>query len=245
MSNFDSESKGFTFFIDIGNSSIKLGWRSGSDWNVEYFQDPVLLRKRMEEVSVITEIVIASVRKEVIAQLKSNFTELHLRVITTDDIPSTELDYNTPETLGIDRYLACLGAKSKTNKAVVVIDAGSACTIDYMDEFGVFKGGVIMPGLFSILGIFNNTAPELPEIAPQLPNEFPGKSTKSSLELGLTQFFADGIDSHLRRYTENFGDYELFVTGGDAEFIESLNLRAMTPSRTLIFEGMEHFGKRK
>lgn len=240
MSNFDSNNLDKTVFIDIGNSSIKLGLKKSSNWKVERFEHIESVKARISEIKHVQEIFVSSVRKEIANRLSDSLNSYLVKILSIEDLKSSTLDYDTPQTLGIDRYLACLGAKSKTKKAVVVIDAGSACTIDYMNENGVYKGGVIMPGLHSFLNIFKNTAPELPEIRPTLPNEFPGKSTKSSLEIGLNQFFVDGINANLDRYSE-FGEFDLYVTGGDAERVSEWIGNIGSIDRNLVFEGMEKF----
>ena len=145
-----------------------------------------------------------------------------LREMTIRDVDSDKLDYETPETLGIDRYLGCLGAWSASGKGVVVIDGGSACTIDYMDKNGVYHGGVIMPGFRAIMNIFKEVAPELPEVKVGIPEIFPGKNTTESLQWGQVGFFVDGVISILQAYDHKFRDYDLYITGGDAELLNTL-----------------------
>ncbi|GAB5409407.1 MAG: pantothenate kinase [Balneolaceae bacterium] len=242
MSNFDSQTSESILFIDVGNSSIKVGFRSDNKWKSHTHKTAVSAANQINNHTYpVQRINLSSVREAVKHSLENEIESHLIWEITIKEIPSEFLDYQTPDTLGIDRYLACLGARAKTNKAVVVIDAGSACTIDYMDEQGVFRGGVIMPGLSSILTIFHKTAPELPLIDVQFPKHFPGKSTRESLELGQIVFFADGISKMLERYTAIFGDHELYITGGDAETIDELIGAKGSIDKNLIFKGMEKF----
>ena len=223
MSNFDSENQESTIYVDIGNSSIKIGFLSDEKWVVHSHQSSQdAARQINNHMYPVKHIFLSSVRETVKQALENEIEIRNLKEVRTSDISPVNLDYETPETLGIDRYLACLGAFSASKKGVVVIDAGSACTIDYMNEQGVFQGGVIMPGFRSIMSVFKETAPELPEIKIGIPEHFPGKSTKESLQWGQVGFFVDGVISILEAYDEKYDDYDLFLTGGDAGILFEL-----------------------
>jgi len=55
--------------------------------------------------------------------------------------------YDEPQRLGVDRWLAIIAARSKTDGAFCVVDCGTAVTIDIVDEYGSHQGGLIIPGL--------------------------------------------------------------------------------------------------
>ncbi|MCG8371909.1 MAG: type III pantothenate kinase, partial [Balneolales bacterium] len=135
----------------------------------------------------------------------------------------------------------CLGAYSMAGSAVLVIDAGSACTIDFMNENGVFEGGVIMPGVQTLLKVFHKSAPGLPDFDFEIPESFPGKSSKESLEWGLSQLFLDGLKANLERFEREKEGFELFITGGDAELLAEHAGIASTVRNDLVFIGMEIF----
>ncbi|MBO6523886.1 MAG: type III pantothenate kinase [Balneolaceae bacterium] len=223
MSNFDSENQESFLYVDIGNSSIKIGFQSSDKWTVHTHETAMEAAKEIKNhIYPVKQIFVCSVREGMKDALEGKIETKNLKEVTIADIPSDKLDYETPETLGIDRYLACLGAYSESEKGVVVIDAGSACTIDYMDSNGVFFGGVIVPGFKSIMNIFKESAPELPDIKVGIPKVFPGKSTTESLQWGQVGFFVDGVISILESYDEKFEDYELYLTGGDAPVLYDL-----------------------
>ncbi|MEX0995109.1 MAG: type III pantothenate kinase, partial [Balneolaceae bacterium] len=142
-------------------------------------------------------------------------------------------------------YLTCLGASFQTSRPVVVIDAGSACTVDFMTEDGVYIGGVIMPGLDAIIEAARRNLPSLPKSDYQLPDSWPGTSTLDSLRWGTTGAFWAAIQSYLGKFEVRFGKYDLFVTGGGADVIRQL-ARAEGDYKlkirpNLIFEGMEKY----
>lgn len=242
MSNFDSNNTDSTIFVDIGNSSIKIGFLEDEKWTVHTFNDALKAAHEINNyVQPVLQVIVSSVRENVSEALINALEHNTVKRITVQDIDPSKLDYETPETLGIDRYLGCLGAQSIAEKPVVVIDSGTACTVDYMDANGVFHGGVIMPGFRSVLNIFKETAPELPEVEVAIPETFPGKSTKTSLQWGLVGFFMDGLISVLQAYDSKFPDYELYLTGGDADLLSLLLGDLGEVRQHLVFEGMKQF----
>lgn len=240
MSNFDSENQESLIYVDIGNSSIKIGFLSNDKWTVHTHKTALDAAKEINNhMYPVRHIYVSSVSERMKDAFKRDIETKNLNEITIADIPSDTLDYQTPETLGVDRYLACLGAHSISKKGVVVIDAGTACTIDYMDSNGVFHGGVIMPGFKSIMNIFKESAPELPDIKVGIPKVFPGKSTAESLQWGQIGFFVDGVISILESYDEKFSDYELYLTGGDAPVLYELLGHVGEVSPWLVLMGLK------
>jgi type III pantothenate kinase len=242
MSKIDSSASKKTLFLDIGNSSIKVAFKEGGGWERigDNFKSVTYLISWIQKHSEsIEKLIVASVRKDHFKLLHTQIQDIVIEQIKTDNIPSSKLNYETPETLGIDRYLVCLGAYTEMNGTVVVVDAGSACTIDLIDKFGVYQGGIIMPGISSIMEIFKNTAPELPEIIKEIPTEWPGKSTSKSLQWGQIGLFVDGIESALKRYKNLYGNFDLYITGGDADLVADLIAEHSQQDTFLIFKGME------
>ena len=237
MSNFDSIQAEDIAFLDVGNSSVKAGIRKEDFWHIQSIKNLEDLLSHLKEMKV-KYVIAASVRSGT-DWLDPLVDAFPVAVLESADIPRENLAYQTPETLGIDRYLACRGAYLMEQKPVVVIDAGSACTIDYMDGNGVFQGGVIMPGLKALQQVFFGAAPSLPHIEFEVPDIFPGKSSKESLQWGLSQFLLDGILANLARYESEFGEFTLYLSGGDAEVLASYLNREVIIRADLIFAGME------
>ncbi len=230
-------------FLDVGNSSIKAAYIREGEWvnlnpeGVKSAADFVNWLKK--ESLAIEELVIASVRKDLTRALGASLKSYKVRELRIRDVPSFRIDYRTPETLGVDRYLGCLGASLYASGGVVVIDAGSACTIDYMSPDGVYRGGVIMPGMDALIHIFRDKAPELPPVEVKIPAGWPAKSTQESLQWGQIGFFMDGVKAALRRHRERFSDYDLYLTGGAAKDIQRLLDEEAILRPNLVFEGMQ------
>jgi len=149
--------------------------------------------------------------------------------------------YRTPETLGIDRYLACLGAWRLGSGAVIVSDAGTACTIDVMDAGGVYQGGVIMPGLHMLIETLGHGADGLFTVPAGLPATWPPESTASALQAGTSGTFIASWEAHVERTRERFPDARIWLTGGDADFLMQHCSLEVQRNNFLVFEGMRYW----
>lgn len=243
MSNFDSGSPKNILFLDVGNTSIKGAYKKGANWKALH---PQRVKTALELVKWIeghpkqfSEVVISSVRNDVKEAIMQQLQAIKLTEISNKDIPPDLLDYETPDTLGVDRFLVCYGATMQTKEAVVVIDAGTATTIDFMGRDKIFHGGVIAPGLESFTGILPEKAPALPKVETEVPKTWPGKSTIDSLKWGQTGFYSFALEAILNRYKNDFGEFDLFITGGNGPLIKKILNRESKLRPFLVFEGME------
>jgi len=123
-------------------------------------------------------------------------------------------------TVGHDRLLNALGAYRTAQQACVVVDAGTAVTVDLVDGEGTFQGGVIAPGLSMMLGALHERTAALPKIdyEPPAPDEGPlGKDTPSAMRLGVAGMVLGLVRLQLERYADLYGAYpQVVATGGDA-----------------------------
>ncbi|MDX1671847.1 MAG: type III pantothenate kinase [Balneolaceae bacterium] len=232
-------------FIDVGNSSIKAAFHDGLNWQVpERFgldRAADLLDWINRHSRNFEYIIVSSVVEKATEAIKMELQTDRIRVLRIEDIPRDLLDYQTPDTLGIDRFFSCYGAVAQTRKAAVVIDAGTACTVDFMEADGVFRGGVIMPGLSMLEQGMAQYASALPQVIRKVPDRWPGRSTETSLQWGISGMLRDAFSGALERNLNKFGKFDLFYTGGNAETVRDIcgvdgKIRPM-----LVFEGLKKF----
>jgi type III pantothenate kinase len=235
-----------TIYLDIGNSFIKAAEKRDQKWEMIHKEEvgkAENLFKSIADQGDIESIVACSVRRDVLDIFNSHLSGVDIKIITTDKIPSEYLDYKTPQTLGIDRFLDCLGAYAKVGGNVIVVDAGSACTIDLMTKDKIFRGGVIMPGLKILHQSMRVNLPELPDIEQDMTGNWPGKSTEECVGWGVNGSYLMAVGSFLNKFLAEYTPAEVFVTGGDATFILN-HLSGEVPmkvSEFLLFEGMIAF----
>lgn len=240
-----SDNSNKILYVDVGNTLIKLKKYNGNSWDniyqVTHNDLKILADYFGEHASRYERVIVSSVVDDVSKKLYTIFNPLPVIFLETNTIPQNQLNYNTPGTLGIDRFLSCYGAWKKTKGQVVVIDAGTACTVDFMDNDGVFQGGVIMPGLKILEDGLTRYAPALPGVDRKIPEIWPGKSTEASLQWGITGFFKDALDTMLFRYEKQYGHFTLWLTGGDAVFLQQYLQNDVKLDSDLVFEGMRYF----
>lgn len=123
-------------------------------------------------------------------------------------------------TVGQDRLLCALAAYTKTKQACVIVDAGTAITVDFIDGEGVFQGGVIAPGLHMMLASLHEHTAALPKLAYEMPDAGRGvfgKDTKHAMLLGVRTAAQGLVRLVVERYAEAYDAYpQIIATGGDA-----------------------------
>lgn len=134
------------------------------------------------------------------------------------------LDDSGAKTVGQDRLLCAIGAYSIVRQACVVVDLGTALTVDFVDGEGVFHGGAIAPGVAMMLRALHQQTDALPEIEFKMPEagvHF-GKNTADAMRLGAVSMVCGSVRWLAERYAEYYEAYPRVIgTGGDMGVLES------------------------
>ena len=153
-----------------------------------------------------------------------------------------ENGYLEPTELGVDRWLAMVGARVYTgSRPVVVIDAGTAITIDYVDADGVFSGGVIFPGLTTMTLSLNQSTSRIRVKPAQLQSgriNLQGFTTESAVKNGIMHAAISAIDAAVDCYEKINGDIAVIISGGDALEITKLSRFKMLQIPKLVLAGL-------
>lgn len=152
-----------------------------------------------------------------------------------------ELLLEGPETVGPDRICAACGAVSGGVEEAVIIDAGTAVTVDMLSRDG-FCGGSIFPGPNLLSSALASGTAALPEVGISGPAEDPpGKSTREALERGIFWGLAGAVDMLVTRTLERFEGRpaEVLLTGGHAGLLEGRLSVAADSRPDLVFHGLE------
>lgn len=150
-----------------------------------------------------------------------------------------QINYLTPETLGLDRVAAAVGARSLSGRnACLAIDAGTALTFELIDEHGTYLGGRISPGLqmrFNALSYFTDKLP-VAEATPNTP--YFGNTTLSSIEAGVVLGIISEIEGAIDCYSSLFKNLKVYLTGGDALYFEKKIKRCIFADLNLVLCGL-------
>lgn len=208
--------------IDIGNTLTKLAWFDQGEIveSLRLEQPPPqhligIARKRPAEAAILSSVGTSS------GVMARGWEKDLIKMIVLDHrtpLP-IKLAYRTPETLGRDRIAACAGAwHLYPNIPVVVMDLGTAITIDFISADGEYPGGNISPGMntrFRALRAFTAKLP-LVEGDPSFPPY--GTDTRSAIASGVQQGIAYELNGYVEDFMTRFPDCRFIITGGDAPF---------------------------
>ncbi|MBT8487055.1 MAG: type III pantothenate kinase [Phycisphaerales bacterium] len=172
----------------------------------------------------------------VAATVSGQFATEVYRVGTDLPVPIGEqLD---PETItGVDRLLNAAAAFAVIEQACIVIDAGTAVTVDFVDGEGTFHGGAIAPGARMQLRAMHEHTAALPDVPFEVPDDDPfGRSTARAMQRGVYQGIRGLVWRLVEQYAEYYGAYPMVIaTGGDAEvlFADDALVDRIVPDLTL------------
>lgn len=159
--------------------------------------------------------------------------------ITRDSKRNLLLDYETPQTLGIDRICAAEGViySSEINsKNIVIVDFGTATTLNFVENGNTFAGGYIFPGLSTMVQSLESRTAQLPDADLNQLQISKGKSTTKSILAGITLSTVGAISLALEKLNNFDEKFQLVLTGGNADkiapFIEQNYI--IVPVLTLI-----------
>ncbi|MFT7516345.1 MAG: type III pantothenate kinase [Myxococcota bacterium] len=219
--------------LDIGNRQIKTRWNnscSAFDWHSEQrLRD---FENYLAELP-LQSIVYTSSAPQTDSRVKEMLAPYAARQLTADDIP---LRIKSTAT-GVDRLLASLAAAGMASTAAIVVDLGTAFTIDVVDELQQFHGGAIGPGLGTQIAALNAAAPHL--AAPASDSSSIPATTAGAVYDGTHRALALSIQELVSVYKQQLNaPVTVYVCGGDAEQLLPL-LPKWKHKPDLVFDGMQ------
>ncbi len=212
--------------IDQGNTFTKIGiFDKGilihSDSSKNFDKTFV---NRVRDRYAIDKLIISSVQNdyndeyELRAHLGlDNNIEVHL-LSHSSSLP-IKSKYKTPQTFGKDRLAALVGAHELYKGCPkLIIDAGTAITIDYLDAEGTFSGGNISPGLQTRFKALHDYTKKLPLLKPNINTPFMGLSTDEAMWSGVQNGVIFELDGYINHFNSLDISTKAILTGGDAYF---------------------------
>lgn len=233
--------------LDFGNTRMKAGVFANGELRNEIAVD------RQDAESAIKELFSSSEVQDVAAvTVERNVEEMLQRLCEEEEMNKPFVinhntpmpfgnSYETPETLGMDRIVNVAGAMEMTDEyPVLVIDAGTAITYDYLDADGVYQGGGISPGISLRFRALNEFTARLPKVeADGLPN-LVGKTTDESIKSGVVNGVLGELQEVVNKYRKlSGGKLQVYMTGGDADFLGNHLENINFVSSNLLLRGIQ------
>ncbi|MBM3994255.1 MAG: type III pantothenate kinase [Planctomycetes bacterium] len=215
--------------VDVGNTRIKWGLCSSAQvWSVAPLppDDAEAWQRQWNEwkIQPEQEWVVSGVHPErrdtLVAWVKQHGAPVRV-LASAKQVPLT-IDVEQPDKVGIDRLLNAVAANRRRheNVAAIIVDAGSAVTVDYVDSLGVFRGGAIFPGFRLMASALHDYTALLPivEITEEVTS--PARSTAAAMQTGVLHAVVGGIERLISEYQHRYpAAFEVFITGGDAKML--------------------------
>ncbi len=242
--------------LDMGNSNIVIG---GIDENKLYFEERITTdhRKTSLEYAIMFKNILeihkikrsdieGSIMSSVVPPLNAPLSSAVKKITGKKPLlvgsgmkTGLNIKVDNPKTVGGDRIVAAVAAIAQYEGPIIIIDMGTATTMDVVDKAGSYIGGVILPGVkVSLNSLVSNTA-QLPQINLDVPKRTIGKNTVECMRNGIMYGNAATLDGIIERMEEELGEKATLVaTGGMARFITPLCKHEITYVPDLLLRGL-------
>ncbi len=221
--------------MDLGNTSLTAGVWTDARF-VSRFKVPVgdfaLLADRLQAelgekyCRRMNTAALASVNPARAYDIEATLPEVlpvaHFVLLGRDLVIPVKARVDHPEQVGADRLLAAFAAHRRVRGACIVVDLGTAITVDAVSAKGEFLGGVIAPGIRMSAEALHARTALLPQVLPARVRRVIGKNTVSCIQSGLYHgviAMVEGLVARVRK--EHRTAKRVIATGGDAELIAS------------------------
>jgi len=243
--------------IDVGNTNIVLGVFDGERL-VQSWRLQTLRERTSDELGLLVDGLFAHSRLErvqirgvilgsVVPPLTGTFQAMvdryfGVRTVTVEPGVNTGMPilYENPSEVGADRIVNSVAAWQRFGgngrQPMIVVDFGTATTLDAISAKGEYLGGAICPGVQISADALFQRAARLPRIDVRKPPQIVGRTTVGAMQSGLFYGYVGMVEGLVRRMTEELGGRALCVaTGGLADIIapETPLIHHVDPDLTL------------
>ncbi len=234
--------------IDIGNSYLKLSLfkedhivESLTFGKTDVREVLSVLNNRFRKHRDIKKSILSSVSgvNFELENFLTKSTDFYIKVNHETKVPIKIL-YKTPETLGIDRLAAVIGANNIfPNENVLIFDAGTALTVDFINSDREYIGGNISPGLEMRYKALNKFTDKLPLL--KIDNEFEkiiGNTTNEAIQGGVQNGIVHEIKGYIDSFEKIYPNLKIIFTGGDAFFFDRKIKKDIFAAPEIVLRGL-------
>ena len=210
--------------IDVGNTNVKVAvFKQFNIIDTFVFQKnnfqnnfQIIFKKHPNH----TKAVLVSV--SMLEEMDSIWLKNQIEVfeIHSESVFPFKNKYSTPASLGIDRMVLASGAVLQyPNQHVLIVDAGTCVTYDFITNTNEYLGGAISPGLRMRYQALNDYTAKLPILESNSPENYIGNSTDQSIHSGVVNGLCYEIEGFISEFSVKKEQFTIILTGGDAIFL--------------------------
>ena len=229
--------------IDVGNTNVKLAVFE----DFELFEKQVVKHKDflkevnriLDKYPIISQGILSSVGQLNNEDVQYVASTISLLILNSEiKLPFKNL-YKTPKTLGVDRIaLVSASVQQFSNTNVLIIDAGTCITYDFINAQNDYLGGAISPGIRLRYQSLHNLTANLPLLDSEQPESLTGNTTDSSIHSGVVFGVLKEIDGVIDAYKEKYSDLTVILTGGDTNFLSKQLKNGIFANSNFLLEGL-------
>jgi type III pantothenate kinase len=242
--------------IDIGNTNLVIGCirddeimfkaRIATDRTRTSDQYGVEIKNMIEafgvKVNDITDCIISSVVPPVFNSVRTGVIKVigkQPMVVGPGLKTGLNIHMDVPSQVGSDRIVIAVAALAEYQAPLILMDLGTATTIEVVEPENHYMGGIIFPGVKLSLDALTSRAAQLPGISLDKPKHVIGKNTVDCMRSGMLYGTAAMIDGLIDRMEEELGHPStLIATGGMAQFITPLCKHSIILEKDLLLKGL-------
>lgn len=225
--------------IDAGNTSLKVAQfenHSAIDLQRFNYNETGKINERLTAISTpvaITSVLSEKDTKKISDRLNSPF------IITSDTPVPIQMNYETNETLGMDRLCNAVAASSiMESEYGIAIDIGTCVKFDLVHSSMGYMGGSISPGIQLRFNALNDYTGKLPRLSNKSGLDLVGTDTATSIRSGVINGLNAEINGFMEQYRERFKDLTFFISGGDANFFDIHTKNDIFADENLTLKGL-------
>ena len=220
--------------IDIGNSYTK--WRCGEIRGREKGQIVPQIKSPIKRVRISN---VGGEEQQIFETVSQLYRVQPEFARSVSNVAGVKNGYAVPSQLGVDRWLALLAAYNTCRQACIVIDAGTALTIDVVDNEGQHLGGYIVPGFQTCLKSLETGTQELITDLDTGGQPYTlGDNTQLAISNGTVGMLCAFIQDTITQTRSRLNDLEIWLTGGETPLIEQCIQHPVRKEPDLVLNGL-------
>lgn len=248
--------------VDIGNTNIKIGIFNNDELVNSFKMSTIVNRTSDEYVAVLTQLlnhnkislkdITGAIVSSVIPQLDYTFCNVITYcfgfkplVLGVGVKTGLHIKYDSPRELGSDRIATCVAAMNDIGTPVIVVDFGTATTINVVNDKHEFIGGCIMLGIKSASDALSRQTAKLPNVELYTPSKVVAQSTSKAIQSGIIYGTVGQIKYILEKVRQETGltNAKVVATGGMSELVSGVEKIFDYTDRALSLKGLYYIYK--
>ena len=191
-----------------------------------------LLQDEGIKLADISDIIISSV----VPELDRTYTDIAYKIsnkkpyyVSAGLKTGINIKYDNPKDVGSDRIIRAVGSKNRSDKNIIIVQASTITTIDYINNKKEFLGGAIMPGIDLFQEVLVRESAKLPQVEIVKSKNILGKSTTKAMQNGIYYSYKKSVEAIISEIIEqnklDKDNTEIITSGEYAGFIEYKDLK--------------------